>query len=160
MRDQGQAGKYRHTEVGYNYRMNSFQGAVLAVKLAHLEEWTKRRGELALAYDRALGGAPVESPAPCPDGRHAYHLYVARHPRRDALRAALEEAGVGTAVHYPVPIHMQPVFEGRGTPAGSLPVTEEIARTCVSLPLYPEMPASHVERVANAIRQAEPSLHR
>lgn len=156
VRNHGQDGKYHHTDIGYNFRMSSFQGAVLSVKLGHLEEWTKRRGQLALEYEQALAAAPITAPAPCPDGRHAYHLYVARHPRRDALRAALEEAGVGTAVHYPVPIHLQPVFEGRGYPAGSLPVTEEIARTCVSLPLYPEMPPSHVRRVAEAIRQAGP----
>jgi dTDP-4-amino-4,6-dideoxygalactose transaminase len=131
---------------------------VLTVKLAHLEEWTQRRNQRAREYDRALAGAPIEPPAPCPDGRHAYHLYVARHPRRDALRAALAEAGIGTAVHYPTPIHLQPVFGGYGYPPGSLPKTEEIARTCVSLPLYPEMPPSHVERVAEAIRRAAPSL--
>ena len=154
VRNHGQEDKYRHTAIGYNFRMSSFQGAVLGVKLAHLEEWTARRNTLARAYDQALAGAPVHAPAPCPDGRHAYHLYVARHPRRDALRDALANAGVGTAVHYPTPIHLQPVFEGRGFPAGSLPVTEEIARTCVSLPLYPEMPDAHVERVAEAIRSA------
>jgi dTDP-4-amino-4,6-dideoxygalactose transaminase len=153
VRNHGQKAPYVHTDVGHNFRMNSFQGAILSVKLAHLEAWTARRGELAAAYGRALEGAPVIAPAPCTDGRHVWHLYVIRHPRRDALRAALEGLGVHTAVHYPAPIHLQPVFEGRGFPQGSLPVTEAIARDCVSLPLYPEMPAAHVDRVAEAIRR-------
>lgn len=154
VRDHGQKERYLHTDVGYNFRMNSFQGAVLSVKLAHLEAWTARRGELAAGYARALAGAPITLPAPCPDGRHVHHLYVIRHPKRDALREALDGLGVKTAIHYPAPIHLQPVFEGRGTPPGSLPVTEAIARTCVSLPLYPEMPDGHIARVAEAIRAA------
>ena len=154
VRNHGQKNPYLHTELGYNFRMNSFQGAILSVKLAHLEAWTARRGELAAGYARALAGVAITAPAPCPDGRHVYHLYVARHPKRDALREALEKLGVMTAVHYPAPIHLQPVFAGRGYPEGSLPVTEAIARTCVSLPLYPEMPVAHVAKVAEAIRNA------
>lgn len=156
VRNHGQKSLYLHTDVGHNFRLNSFQGAVLSVKLSHLEPWTRRRNELATAYDRALAGA-IHAPKPCADGRHVYHLYVVRHPRRTEFRAALEAEGIGTAVHYPTPIHLQPIFEGRGYPAGSLPVTEEIARTCVSLPLYPEMPMEHVERVAAAIRRFGPN---
>jgi dTDP-4-amino-4,6-dideoxygalactose transaminase len=152
VRNHGQKEKYLHTDVGYNFRMNSFEGAILSVKLRHLDAWTERRNELARAYDAALVGAPVTPPAPCPDGRHAYHLYVIRHENRDALCAALLEAGVETSVHYPTPIHLQPVFERYGYRAGSLPVTEAIARTCVSLPLYPEMPEAHVGRVAEALK--------
>ncbi|MEO7868424.1 MAG: DegT/DnrJ/EryC1/StrS family aminotransferase, partial [Candidatus Eisenbacteria bacterium] len=152
VRNHGQKELYLHTDVGYNFRLNSFQGAILSVKLSYLEKWTRRRNELALQYDQVLAGV-IHAPKPCPDGRHAYHLYVARHPRRDAFRAALEAAGVRTAMHYPTPIHRQPVFERRGYPAASLPVTEEISATCVSLPLYPEMPSTHVERVAEAIQK-------
>jgi len=151
-RNQGQKERYLHTEIGYNYRMNSFQGAILSVKLAHLNEWTARRNELAREYDRALRGLPVVAPASCPDGRHTYHLYVIRHEDRDGLRAALLEAGVETAVHYPLPIHLQPVFERFGYRVGSLPVTEGIARTCISLPLYPEMPSHDHARVVEALR--------
>jgi dTDP-4-amino-4,6-dideoxygalactose transaminase len=95
----------------------------------------------------------VAAPAPCPDGRHVYYLYVVRHPRRDAFREALAGLGVETAVHYPIPIHLQPVFRRLGFKEGDLPVTEEIARTCVSLPLYPEMPPDTPQRVAEAIRR-------
>lgn len=154
VRNQGQKERYLHTEVGHNFRMNSLQGAILSVKLAHLEAWTTRRNERAREYDRLLEGVPVEAPAPCPDGRHAYHLYVIRHEDRDALRATLLAAGVETAVHYPLPIHLQPVFESLGYVPGSLPVTEAIARTCISLPLYPEMPDGDPARVADALRHA------
>ncbi len=155
LRDHAQQERYLHTEIGYNYRLNSFQGAILSVKLRHLDDWTERRLRLAAEYDRLLAGAPVTRPAPCPDGRHVYHLYVVRHPRRDALRAALREAGIETAVHYPLPIHLQPVFRRCGFKEGDLPVTEEVTRTCLSLPLYPEMPLDHVQRVADAIRRSD-----
>jgi dTDP-4-amino-4,6-dideoxygalactose transaminase len=154
VRNQGQKERYLHTEVGHNFRMNSLQGAILSVKLAYLEAWTARRNERARDYDRLLQGVPVEAPAPCPDGRHAYHLYVIRYDDRDALRASLLATGVETAVHYPLPIHRQPVFEHLGYAPGSLPVTESIARTCVSLPLYPEMQGGDPIRVAEALRQA------
>lgn len=153
IRNHGQSERYLHTELGYNFRMNSFQGAVLGVKLDHLEEWTARRGELARAYHAQLAGAAVHRPAPCPDGRHANHLYVVRHERRDEFREALQSVGIETAVHYPTPIHLQPVFADAGYPAGSLPVTESIASTCVSLPLYPELPLADVERVARAVHE-------
>ena len=152
VRNHGQKEKYLHTDVGHNFRMNSFEGAILSVKLGHLEAWTERRNELARAYDKALAGGPVTAPATCPDGRHAYHLYVIRHENRDALCAALLDLGVETAVHYPTPIHLQPVFERYGWKEGSLPVTESIARTCISLPLYPEMPDGDIARVAEALR--------
>ncbi len=154
VRNQGQKERYLHTEVGYNFRMNSFEGAILSVKLAHLEAWTERRNALARRYDRLLADVAIEAPAPCPDGRHVYHLYVVRHPERDALRAKLLAAGVETAVHYPMPIHRQPVFARFGYGEGSLPATEAIARTCISLPLYPEMPEGDVDRVAAALRDA------
>ncbi len=155
IRNQGQKERYLHTEVGNNFRMNSFQGAILGVKLPHLEAWTTRRGELAREYDRSLAGlAGLHAPAPCPDGRHAYHLYVVRHEGREDLRARLLAAGVETAVHYPIPIHLQPVFERFGYRAGSLPATEAVARTCISLPLYPEMPSADGTRVVAALRAA------
>ena len=158
LRNQGQQEKYLHVDVGWNYRMNSFEGAILSVKLRHLEAWTARRIELGRAYDRLLQGVGVTAPAPAAERSHVYHLYVVRHPRRDALRAALLEAGVETAVHYPLPIHLQPVMERYGYRPGSLPVTEEVARNCVSLPLYPEMPEGDPARVADALRAVLPQV--
>jgi dTDP-4-amino-4,6-dideoxygalactose transaminase len=150
LRSHAQVQTYLHDEVGYNYRLNSFQGAVLSVKLRHLAAWTARRQALARAYDAALDGAAVRKPVVTPG--HVFHLYVVRHENRDAFRKALLEQGVETAVHYPTPIHLQPVMKKFGCKEGDLPVTESIARTCVSLPLYPEMPDGDVTRVAEAVR--------
>ena len=150
LRSHAQVQTYLHDEVGYNYRLNSFQGAVLSVKLRHLAAWTARRQALARAYDAALDGAAVRKPVVTPG--HVFHLYVVRHQNRDAFRKALLEKGVETAVHYPTPIHLQPVMKKFGCKEGDLPVTESIARTCVSLPLYPEMPDGDVTRVAEAVR--------
>ena len=152
LRNHAQVKSYEHDEIGYNYRLNSFQGAVLSVKLRHLAAWTARRIELASAYDRALNGSAIRLPTVAPGARHVFHLYVVRHPRRDEFRRALGERGIETAVHYPLPIHLQPVMSRFGFKPGDLPVTESIASTCVSLPLYPEMPDAHVEQVSGAIR--------
>jgi len=156
LRNHAQVDKYVHDEVGYNYRLNSFQGAILSVKLRHLAAWTARREELASAYSRALAGTPgltLPAPRPAVEARHVFHLYVVRHARRDALREALRARGIETAVHYPSPIHLQPVMRDFAGPAGALPVTESIARTCASLPLYPEMPDADVTRVVEAVRE-------
>jgi dTDP-4-amino-4,6-dideoxygalactose transaminase len=158
LRNHGQAETYLHVDVGYNYRMNSFQGAVLQVKLRHLEDWTKQRIALAERYDRLLEGVAVTRPRLATDGRAVHHLYVVRRPGRDAFRAALRERGIETAVHYPRAIHQQPVIEGYGFTAGDLRHTESVARDCVSLPLYPEMPEEHVDRVAAAVREVAASL--
>jgi len=153
LRNHAMADKYLHTDIGYNYRMNSFQGAVLQVKLRHLEEWTKRRIALAERYDRLLEGVAVTRPPLAIDGRAVHHLYVIRHPGRDALRAALAARGIETAVHYPRAIHQQPVIERYGFAQQDLRHTEAIARDCISLPLYPEMPDAHVDRVVAELRQ-------
>ena len=154
LRNHAMVERYLHEDIGYNYRMNSFQGAVLQVKLRHLEDWTHRRIALAGRYDRMLADVPVRRPALARDGRHVHHLYVIRHPRRDALRDELAKRGVETAVHYPRAIHQQPVLERYGFERQSLEHTEAIARECVSLPLYPEMPAEHVDDVVTALREA------
>jgi dTDP-4-amino-4,6-dideoxygalactose transaminase len=156
LRNHAMAEPYLHTDVGYNYRMNSFQGAVLQVKLRHLEAWTERRIALAERYDRLLEGVAVTRPAPAvpADGRAVHHLYVIRHPRRAELRTALAERGVETAVHYPRAIHQQPVIVDYGFTAGDLHHSETVARDCISLPLYPEMPEEHVDKVVAALREA------
>lgn len=156
LRDHGQKQRYVHEIVGYNYRMDGLQGAVLGVKLRHLEEWTAGRNRVAARYHEWLAGSGVIRPAPCPDGRHAYHLYVIRHPRRDALRARLQKAGIQTGLHYPIPVHLQEPYRPLGYREGSLPVSEEIARTCLSLPMYPELSEEQVRRVVEAIRRESP----
>lgn len=156
LRDHAQAERYLHYEIGYNYRMDSFQGAILSVKLKYLEDWTERRIRIAADYDRLFGGGPVVTPASCPDGRHVYHLYVVRSSKRDTLRSALKKRRIQTAVHYPLPIHLQPAFKQFGYQAGDLPVTEEVTRSCISLPLYPEMPLAYAQRVADAVFGSAP----
>ena len=154
LRSHGMVERYLHEDIGYNYRMNSFQGAVLQVKLRHLEDWTRKRIALAERYDGLLADVPVTRPALAHDGRAVHHLYVIRHPKRDALRAELEKRGVETTVHYPRAIHQQPVLERYGFEAQPLDHTEAIARECISLPLYPEMPLEQVDVVAKALREA------
>lgn len=153
LRDHAQVERYHHNETGYNYRMDSIQAAILSVKLRHLEDWTQRRIAIAGQYDRQLAGSEVVRPFDAGDGRHVYHLYVIRAEARDELRRYLQDLGIGTAVHYPLPIHRQEAFRECTVVGGSLPVTDEVARTCVSLPEYPELPSESVERVCQAIRR-------
>lgn len=154
LRDHGQKEKYVHSETGYNYRMDGFQGAVLSVKLKNLDGWNDRRGAVAAKYDAFLAGTKVITPRPCADGKHIYHLYVIRDTDRDALRSFLETKGVATGLHYPIPIHLQKPFRQTGPREGDLPVTEELARTCLSLPMFPELTDEQIGQVAAALKAA------
>ena len=152
LRDHAQVQRFVHNEVGYNYRMDGLHGAMLSVKLGYLEGWTEARRAAAAQYDRLLQGSRVVTPPPCPDGRHVYHLYVIRERQRDALREHLEQHDILASVHYPVPIHLQAPFRSFGYSPGDLPVTEELCRTCLSLPLYPEISDGQIQHVATTIR--------
>lgn len=152
LRDHAQRERYQHEELGYNYRMDGIQGAVLSVMLRHLDAWTERRRAVAAEYDRLLAQTSITPPAACPDGRHVYHLYVVRSNERDALRAALAERGIGTSLHYPVPIHLQPPFQLWGRGEGSLPVTEQLAKSCLSLPVYPALTGAQARLVGEALQ--------
>jgi dTDP-4-amino-4,6-dideoxygalactose transaminase len=153
LRHYGQTDRYHHAERGVNSRLDEVQAAVLGVKLAALDRHNDARRALADRYRCGLAG--VQVPGEYPDGdavRHVYHLYVVRHPRRDALRARLAERGVGTLVHYPVPVHRQPAYADLGYRPGSLPHTERAAREVVSLPLYPGLTAARQDQVIEAVR--------
>ena len=152
LRDWGQDRKYHHAVRGFNYRMEGLQGAILGVKLRYIEQWTESRRAVARAYDDGLTGAPVVRPYSIPEVRHVYHTYTVRTPRRDALQAQLMKAGIGTAIHYPIPLHLQPAYSHPRWPEGSLPCAESAAREVISLPMYPEIPADHVQAVVAAIR--------
>lgn len=149
LRQYGQADRYRHVEAGVNSRLDELQAAFLRVRLAGLEEANRRRAAIAARYDDALAGAAIQ-PLARPGGTHVFHLYVVRAPERDAFRDALQERGVGTLVHYPEPIHgHEPYRElGRGR---DLAGAEELARTVVSLPLYPELTDTEADHVAEAL---------
>ncbi len=152
LRDHGSSRRYYHDEIGYNYRMEGIQGAVLEVKLKHLDAWTRARRRVAHRYHELLAGTPLQLPREAEYARSAWHLYVLRHARRDDLKKHLETKGIGCAMHYPVPLHMQKCYEQLGYKQGDLPVAEKAARECLSLPIYPELSEAQMERVANEIK--------
>ena len=121
LRDHGQTRRYHHDHIGFNYRMDGFQGAVLRVKLRHLDKWTARRNEIARRYQELLAETRVAMPKDSPDAESVYHLFVVYVENRDAVRAALEARGVMTGIHYPVPVHLQKAYSSLGHQAGELP---------------------------------------
>jgi dTDP-4-amino-4,6-dideoxygalactose transaminase len=151
LREHGSNVRYYHEEVGYNYRMEGIQGAVLGVKLRHLPAWNAARHRLALRYHESLAGTPLRLPRETPNTESVYHLYVVRHAARDRLREFLAARGIGTALHYPVPLHLQKCFADLGYKPGDFPVAERAARECLSLPIYPELSDEQHACVAAAI---------
>lgn len=152
LREHGSTRRYYHDEIGFNYRMEGFQGAVLGVKLKYLDEWTRARRRVAHRYHELLADTPLQLPREAPWAESAYHLYVVRHPRRDELKAHLEAHGIGCALHYPLALHMQKCFAHLGYREGDFPVAEKAARECLSLPIYPELTEAQQQRVASVIR--------
>jgi dTDP-4-amino-4,6-dideoxygalactose transaminase len=151
LRDHAQEKRYHHNEIGFNYRMDAFQGAILNVKLKYLEEWTESRRALATQYNRRLGGLPIKLPSEVAGRRHVWHLYVALHPERDRVRAELETLGIQTGLHYPIPLHLQKAYKHLGYKEGDFPVSERIGRECVTLPLFPEMTREQQDAVVDAM---------
>jgi dTDP-4-amino-4,6-dideoxygalactose transaminase len=154
LRNGGQSDRYRHEIAGVNSRLDEVQAAVLRVGLRHLPAWNARRRALAALYLEQLADAGVCLPLEQPYAEANYHLFVVRHPRRDALMAALKERGVGTLIHYPIPLHLQPAFAPLGGRAGDFPEAEAAASTILSLPLYPEMTDGQARSVAAAVRES------
>jgi dTDP-4-amino-4,6-dideoxygalactose transaminase len=152
LRDHGQHQRYHHDEIGFNYRMDAIQGAVLGVKLKHLARWTDVRRKLAQQYDQMLDGLPVKRPAEAPGRRHVWHLYVVLHRHRDQLRERLQAEGVHTGLHYPIPLHLQKAYAHLGHRPGEFPVAERIGRECLTLPLFAEMTAVQQDHVAESLR--------
>jgi dTDP-4-amino-4,6-dideoxygalactose transaminase len=153
LREHGSTTRYYHDEIGYNYRMEGLQGAVLGVKLKHLDAWTSARRRVAARYGDLLADTPLKLPIEMSEVQSAYHLYVVRHARRDALKAHLEKNRIGCAVHYPLPLHRQKCYAFLGYQAGDFPVAEKAADECLCLPIYPELTDAQVERVASVIRE-------
>lgn len=151
LRDWGQDRKYHHVLRGYNYRMEGFQGAILRVKLRHLEQWTEARRALAREYNQLLADSGVVRPIEMPWARHVYHVYTLRVEDRDSLQAALLAEGIQTAVHYAVPAHLQPAYADLGYSRGDLPQSEKAAKEVLSLPLYPEMTGDQIQIVSQAL---------
>jgi dTDP-4-amino-4,6-dideoxygalactose transaminase len=154
LRDHGQARKYYHTLVGWNCRMDGIQAAVLSVKLRHLEEGNLLRREHALQYNAAFAGIDdVATPFQANYARHVYHVYAIRVRERDEVRRRLEEKGIGCAVHYPIPIHLQESYRSLGYTAGAFPVAENLAEEFLSLPMFPELTEEQIEYVASRVSE-------
>ena len=157
LRNGGQADRYHHVVAGFCNRLDEVQAAILRVKLPHLDAWNAARAERAAYYDRRSWprrGRPVKPIITRSYGQPVYHLYVVRTPdgTRDGLQAYLKEAGISTMIHYPVPVHLQEAYAGLGVAAGAYPDAEELARTVLSLPLYPELSFGDIDRVVKAVR--------
>jgi dTDP-4-amino-4,6-dideoxygalactose transaminase len=152
LRQYGQEQRYHHVERGVNSRLDDLQAAILSVKLKSLDDCNEERRSLAKVYDDRL--ANLARPAIRSGVEHVFHLYVVRHPQRDAFRAALERRGVGSLIHYPVPVHLQPAYRDLGVPEGALPTTERLAKEICSLPLYPGLTSELAARAAEAADDA------
>ncbi|OON67337.1 DegT/DnrJ/EryC1/StrS family aminotransferase [Hymenobacter sp. CRA2] len=152
LRNYGSQQKYYNERVGYNSRLDELQAAVLRVKLPHLPTWTAQRQQLAARYDALLADLPeLVLPRTAPGATHVYHLYVVRTARRDALQQHLTQHGIGTLIHYPVPPHLQQAYEFLGYQPGAFPLAEELARTSLSLPLWPGMTETDLQAVSTAV---------
>ncbi len=153
LRDHGQSQKYYHDEVGYNYRMEGIQGAVLRVKLRHLDDWTAARRKHADEYRERLNNSGVRLLEPISEGRSAWHIFPVFTPRRDELLEHLKARGIGSGIHYPIPVHLQRGYADLGYKAGDFPLTERACNEVLSLPMYAELPGEHLTQVAEAIHE-------
>lgn len=151
LRDWGGEKKYQHILKGYNMRLEGLQGAVLRVKLRHLEAWTEARRAAAARYGALLTGSGVPMPTALPHVRHVYHIYATRSANREKWQAALQARGIATGIHYPTPVHLLPAYADLGYKAGAFPHSEKAANEVLSLPMYPELTAAMQSEVADAL---------
>jgi dTDP-4-amino-4,6-dideoxygalactose transaminase len=155
LREHGQIRKYHHTMIGWNCRMDGIQAAVLRIKLRHLEKGNELRRSHAAQYDRALSGIQgVVTPAHSAFVRHVYHVYAIRVRNRDEVMRVLTEQGIGSGVHYPVPVHLQEAYRRLGYVRGAFPIAEQCAAEFVSLPMFPELTPEQVEIVIQGVKEA------
>jgi dTDP-4-amino-4,6-dideoxygalactose transaminase len=159
IRDHGQAAKYFHDIEGYNGRLDAIQAAVLLAKLARLPEWNGQRRRIAETYREQLADIDgVVVPFEPSWSRAIYHLYVVRVPDRQELQSSLGAAGIGTGIHYPIPLHLQQAYRGLGYRSGDLPVTERVSAEIVSLPMYPQLTETQQARVVDTLKESLVSL--
>lgn len=151
LRNWGESRRYYHDLRGFNYRMEGMQGAILRVKLRHLERWTESRRAHAALYAERLAGTGVTTPREMPYARHVYHVYAVRTPHRDALLQSLAGAGVQAGIHYPIPVHLQKAYRDERYREGDFPVAESVAREVLSLPMFAEMTAAQIDEVCRAV---------
>ncbi len=153
LRDQGQSAKYLHERVGYNYRMEGIQGAVLGVKLKHLDDWTEARRQHAKFYQTQLADSGVRLLAERTDHKPVYHVFPLFTPERDQLREHLHANGISTGIHYPIPVHLQTGFAELGYREGDLPETERVCRDVMSIPMYPELTEEQLTHITSSVQQ-------
>lgn len=151
LRVHGMARRYYHDQVGFNFRMDGFQGAVLKVKLPHLDTWTQRRRAVAARYLAELKLTDLRLPEQPNYGQSVFHQFTLTHPKRETLREYLAKKDIGTDLIYPVPLHLQKAYSGLGYLPGSLPVAESVCATCLSLPIFPELTDEQVDYVIKTI---------
>ena len=151
LRDWGAEKKYQHVLKGYNYRLEGIQGAVLRVKLKHLEKWTKARRAAALRYDDCFQRSAIITPLQMQYAHHVYHIYAIRTARRAVCQQALQACGIQTGIHYPIPVHLLPAYADLGYRAGQFPHAERAANEVLSLPMFPELTADQIDTVAHAV---------
>jgi dTDP-4-amino-4,6-dideoxygalactose transaminase len=160
LRDHAQTHKYLHDEIGYNYRMESFQAAVLAIKLKRLDAWNAARADRAVYYTELLQNSVYKLPEHISDSECVWHCYVIETPERDRVRSALDDAGIETGIHYPVPVHLQKAYAHLGYKPGDLAVTERLCQHCLSLPIYPELSKEKIFTVASILLDLSGSKRR
>lgn len=159
LRDHAQQGRHNHTEIGFNWRLDGFQGAVLGIKLDHLDAWNARRRQIAEKYLQAFEGLKGVRALPKHSWSEAvWHIFPIFHERRDDFRAALEKRGVQSGVHYPKPVHLQPAYASLGVAAGSLPNAEKAAATEISLPMFAELTDAQVDEVIAQVKAVAQEL--
>jgi dTDP-4-amino-4,6-dideoxygalactose transaminase len=152
LRDWGAEKKYQHVLKGYNYRLEGMQGAILRVKLRHLEDWTEKRREKAAYYTQLLAAKGIQTPEELPDRRHVYHVYAIRTGDREVLQHALVAQGIQSGIHYPIPVHLQLAYADLGYQKGDFPCAEQAAHEVLSLPMYPELSNDQIEQVVEALK--------
>jgi dTDP-4-amino-4,6-dideoxygalactose transaminase len=154
LRNYGSKVKYVNIERGFNSRLDEMQAAFLRVKLKHLDRWNEQRRAVAARYDDRLAGIPNLILPRAPQwAESVWHLYVVQTPRRAELMQALDKAGIGSLVHYPIPPHLQQAYADMGLPKGTLPLAEKLAETVLSLPMGPHLKPETIDQVAEVVRR-------
>lgn len=153
MRNCGQKEKYRHELTPFNHRLDTLQAAILRVKLRYLDGWNEARRQGAAWYKEFLANSGVVTPVEDDDSVHVYHVYVVRTHHRDGLQAYLRDQGIGTAIHYPIPIHLQPYYAENNFDRGLFPTTEELCDEILSLPMFPTITHEQVQYVAEHVNK-------
>ncbi|GAI52083.1 unnamed protein product, partial [marine sediment metagenome] len=153
LRDYGQKVKYNYLEIGFNSRLDTIQAATLRIKLKLLDKWNMQRQKKVSLYKKLLSKENYILPGTKDYPEHVWHLFVVRSSNRDSLKAYLKEKDIGTAIHYPVPLHLTPAYSHLGYKKGDFPVAEKLSTEILSLPMYPELTEEEVKYVATTLKQ-------